>query len=451
MWLDGPHSAEIAISTRAGACSYAALHLQIHDRMDRMRTMDDGIIILTESMTVGFVATLLALMSQPRVVCVFSSAWTQDERESRRALLGRCFEVDGQGAVVGVWGGAPAPAHPDTRLVLFTTGSTGLPKAVQLSEANIRSNTRAVIDAVGFRTARTQTLFLPLSYSYGLLGQLLPALEVGMRTDLVDRLVDLADGLASQALRGMISGVPSHYETMLRALPPGRVCRGISHVVTAGAYSPPDLRRRLHDAFPCATIYSNYGQTEASPRILCFTSAHPLFYTPATGYPVGDLHVRLSARGELLVRGAQIMLGYLGDDDGTREKVEDGWLATGDLADIAAGGLVTVTGRTDELFNVGGERTSALEIEAAIRRVRGVRNVGLLVVDDALYGSACVAYVVPAGVDVSADGVRDELRRLISRHKIPRELYLIPELPLTQNGKVDKPALTALYRRRSSL
>jgi long-chain acyl-CoA synthetase len=450
MWLSEHPQPGIALVTRASTCSHGDLYSSISDRMRCLRALDDGIVVLTASMSVDFVATLLALLTLERPVAVFSPAWTTDERDSRQALLGGGVEVDALGTVIRRWPGAPAPVHPLTRLILFTTGSTGRPKAVQLSESNIRSNTRAVIEAVAFRAADTQTLFLPLSYSYGLLGQLFPALEVGMRTDLVERLVDLADGFISQTVRGMISGVPSHYETILRMLPPGYACDRLSHVVTAGAYSSPDLRQRLHQAFPRATIYNNYGQTEVSPRVLCFTSAHPLFYSPHTGYPVGDLRVRCSEGGELLVSGPQVMLGYLGDAEGTRAKVKDGWLATGDLASIADDGLVTVTGRIDELVNVGGERTSALEIESVILRVSGVRNVAVLIVPDDLYGAACIAYVELTGSDVTEDGILGELRRLISRHKMPRELHVIPALPLNQNGKVDRTALMAFHRRRTT-
>jgi len=451
MWLDEHRHREIALVTRAGACSYADLHRAISDRMHVLHGLDDGIAVVTASMTADFVATLLALLGLGRPVAVFSPSWTTDERDTRRALVGPCVELDAQGVVTRRWHGAPVPVHQLTRLILFTTGSTGQPKAVQLSESNIRSNTRAVIEALAFRTVDTQTLFLPLSYSYGLLGQLLPALDRGMRTELVERLVDLSDGLAAQTIRGMISGVPSHYETILRMVPQGFACHSLSHIVTAGAYSSPDLRRRLHQAFPEATIYNNYGQTEASPRILCFTSAHPLFYSPATGYPVGDLRVRCSERGELLVGGSQVMLGYLGDVEGTRDKMTDGWLATGDLASIAEDGLVSIAGRIDELVNIGGERTSAMEIESVIRRVDGVRNAAVLFVPDDLYGVASVAYVEVTGRDVTEDAILVALRRLVSRHKIPRALHVIPALPLNSHGKVDRAALTAMSRRPTLL
>jgi long-chain acyl-CoA synthetase len=450
MWLGSTHGGRTALVARDGACSYSELAARTLARARLLRTLDDGLAIVTASMTVEFVATLLAFLGLPRPVAIFSSGWTEDERASRRALLGRCLEVDERGAVVGRWDGPSAAVHPEARLVLFTAGSTGRPKAVQLSETNIRANTRAVIEALDFGSAEAQTLFLPLSYSFGLLGHLLPALELGVPTELVERLVDAARLFASGTIPGMVGGVPSHFEVILRALPAGHACDRISHVVTAGAYSSPDLRWRLRGAFPSATIYNNYGQTEAAPRILCLPSSHPEFFTPATGYPVGDLRVRLSGEGELMVSGSQIMLGYLGDAEGTREKVRDGWLATGDLARIDPGGLVTITGRMDEIVNVGGERISVLEIESAIRRIEGVRNAGVLAVPDALYGASLVAYVEMAEGSTEAD-VLSPLRGLVSQSKMPKELHIVPALPLTAHGKADKPALAALHRQRAAL
>ncbi len=155
--------------------------------------------------------------------------------------------------------------------------------------------------------------------------------------------------------------------------------------------------------------------------------------------------MRLSASGELLVSGPQVMLGYLGDPEGTRRKVADGWLATGDMATIDGDGLVTIAGRGDGLINVGGERTSVIEVEAALARVGGVRHAAAVVVTDDLYGAAWVAYVEAAGAGVTADQILAGLRELLSPHKMPRALHVLPALPITQNGKVDRRALAAIH------
>jgi len=446
MRLIGGRPGDAALVTGDGACTFGELDARVKARAAGLGGVEAPVIVVTASMTIDFVVSLLAILAARRPAAVFSPHWSPRERQAGLALLGACAELGRAGEVTARRDGPAADLHPDTRLILFTTGSTGEPKAVQLSETNIESNTAAVADALSFATARVQVLFLPLSYSYGLLGQLLPALRTGVATELVERLVDVADRFAEGSVEGMVSGVPSHHATLLRLIPPGSACDRVTHVVSAGAAASPELRRRLREAFPGAVIYANYGQTEASPRVLCLPSSHPKFFTPATGFPVGRLRVRLGGDGELLVRGPQVMLGYLGDPEGTARKLAGGWLHTGDLATLDDEGLVTVNGRADDLINVGGERISLIEVEAALAGVGGVRHAAAVAVTDELYGTSWAAYVEPVGDEVTADQLTEELRLRLPPRKMPAELHLIPELPLTQNGKVDRRALAALSR-----
>ena len=444
MRLLGGRPGDTAIVTREGACTFGGLAARVKACAAGLEAVEAPVVVVTASMTIDFVVSLLGALIARRPAAVFSQHWNERERRAALALLGACAEVDGTGGVTARRDGPAAGLHPDTRLILFTTGSTGEPKAVQLSDTNIESNTAAVVDAVSFATVRAQVLFLPLSYSYGLLGQLLPALRTGVATELVERLVDVSDRFAQGSAEGMVSGVPSHHAALLRLIPPGSACARVTHVVSAGAAASPELRRRLREAFPGAVIYANYGQTEASPRVLCLPSSHPKFFTNATGFPVGRLRVRLGEDGELLVRGPQVMLGYLGDPEGTARKLAGGWLHTGDLATLDDEGLVTVSGRADDLINVGGERMSLLEVEAALAGVSGVRHAAAVPVTDDLYGTSWAAFVEPAGDGVTANQVREGLRLRLPPRKMPAALHLIRELPLTKNGKVDRRALAAL-------
>lgn len=444
-WLAAQRSDEIAIVANGREISYTELRSRVQSRIEMLGRLEDGIVLLRAGMNSEFAINVLALLCLARPVAIIPVSLTSFERDARIALLGRCLEIDGRGEITQRWTQSPAALHRDARIILFTSGSSGFPKAVQLSEQNIRNNIHAVIDALDFRQAPEQTLFLPLHYSYGLLGQFLPALALGMRTVLLERLIDLKNAFDSQVLKGMISGVPSHYEVILRMLPADFVYNKLTHIVTAGAYMSPELRKRLHQIFQAAAIYNNYGQTEASPRILCFKSSHPLFFTEATGYPVRNIQVRLSDDGELLVKGPQIMVGYLGDEQATRQKVREGWLATGDKAEIADDGLVTILGRDDELYNIGGERTSRFEIENALKCVSTVRNAVVFTLDDSLYGEKIVALIEPVEGEVTLEAILRELTQFISPAKMPKELRLVERLPENANGKLDKNVLKRIY------
>ena len=372
--------------------------------------------VLTASSTIDFVVKFLACLEAKLPVAILAAGGAGAESEARLALL-------------------KAPCHPETAVILFTSGSTGTPKAVQLSQANIDANTRGVITSLDFSSAKEQTLFLPLSYSYGLLGQLLPALECKIQTRLLEKFTDVKGRFDDATASGMWSGVPAHWETILRSTDAAAPCNEkITHIISAGAPMPVSLRERLRERFPKAILYNNYGQTEASPRLLCYSSRDPEFFTGGVGRPVGDAQIKLSHDGELEVRGSQIMLGYLGDKDATATKLKDGWLHTGDSAEISANGLVSILGRRDELFNVGGERTSPSEIENALKTLPGITDAAVFIEDDPLYGSKMSAFLV--GPLLTKNQLVSHLAEKLSPHKTPKDYYTLEKLPRGANGKL---------------
>lgn len=466
--------------------SFADLRQAVDRCKQRLVRVPDSICILPARRHPAFIIAFLALYELGMPVAVFAPEWTPAEAARRRRCLGRWTTaarvldpelgrqlggpLDDEGDHAGGNEGedgpgsgshgareaahAPAIHHPDTAVVLFTSGSTGEPRGVQLSRANIEASIAAVrasldFDDVDRQADQGQVLFLPLHYSFGLLGQLLPALRAGVGTRLLDNLVQLK-ALADQgALAGMVSGVPSHLETLVRLLQArSGSCPGVSHVVSAGAALHPALRRRLLETFPRSRVYSNYGQTELSPRALCLRSDHARFLGNATGYPVGRLAARLTGEGELCIRGDQVMLGYLGAPEATRAAIVDGWLHTGDLATMDEDGLVTVLGRNDDLFQLGGERMGPGEIEAALRALPGVVDAAVTQVPDALYGTALVALLQVehpgAAARLRAADLRHRLRADLSPHKIPGRFYLVDRLPRTASGKLQRAHLAAL-------
>ncbi|MCM2277150.1 MAG: fatty acid--CoA ligase family protein [Oligoflexia bacterium] len=413
----------------------------------KLGKLPPGIAVLRAECDAVFLSRFLAFLELGKPAAIFAPDCTPQEFQVRRQLLGPAFELDRDGQLTWEDLSQPVRHHPETAVVLFTSGSTGAPKAVQLSRRNIEANTRAVIRSLDFDRATEQTLFLPLSYSYGLLGQVLPAFATGVPSLLLERFIDVRELLDAGEARGMWSGVPSHWEALLR-LTRGQdgKCQGITHVVSAGAPMSVDLRKRLRERFPRATLYNNYGLTEASPRVLSFSSRDPAFFVEGVGYPVGDFSVKLTPEGELCVQGSQVMLGYLGDAPGTAEKIRDGWLHSGDGATLAANGLVTIHGRKDELFNIGGERTSPHEIAAALRDVPGVEDVAILIEDDPLYGAKILAFVV-CGDSLAASGragLQAALASRLSPLKLPREYFRLTRLPRGANGKLLRAELAAL-------
>lgn len=327
--------------------------------------------------------------------------------------------------------------HSETALILFTSGSSGVPKAVQLSQKNIASNLTAVLDSLRLHKEQVQHLFLDLSYSFGLLGQLLPGIHCGHEINLYNSVLELKDLLESGGLRGMVSGVPSQLK-MLATLTGGMKNPFVTGIVSAGAFLPYELRTQLKGLFPNARITSNYGQTEASPRILSYGSEDPLFFLKGVGRTVRGISARLSESGELLVFGDQIMLGYLGDESVTREKVVEGWLHTGDLAEIDDTGLVSIRGRSDDQLKIAGERISPLEVEKAVCTEFAVTECLVFGIDgpngEVFLGLAFLEQDEGQLQDLTH--VRARLGLILSKQKVPKQIFIAPEFPKTSNGKL---------------
>jgi long-chain acyl-CoA synthetase len=437
--LGAEAAARPALVTAAGEVSFAELARAVDAASRAAAAAPRELALLTARAEPAFVVDVLAHLRAGRPAAILPGDATEKETAERLAALGaRRLGSD----------------LPDgTALVLFTSGSSGKPKGVALSAAAIAANTRAVIASLGMAEVRSQALFLPLAYSFGLLGQLLPALSIGVTTHLYPDIVAAREAFEGAAVPEMWSGVPSHLATLRQLLADdedlaAKARVAIRRVVSAGAALDREQRRQLRAAFPAATIHACYGQTEAAPRILSLASTDTAFDGDATGYAVDGWELALGGDGELRARGPQVMLGYTGDPAGTAAKVEAGWLCTGDVAEMSASGLVTVLGRRDGLVKIDGERVSLLEVERALRGLSGVADACAVALPGGERGPAlAAALVLDAGVasqDAALKEIKRGLRQAVSRAKIPGRMIVAAALPRLANGKVDRAAVTAL-------
>ncbi|WP_298627281.1 class I adenylate-forming enzyme family protein [uncultured Legionella sp.] len=436
---------KVAIQDTDRSLTFSQLHEEINVHSRQLKKLPQGILILEASPTVRFAIQLMAALHINKPVALFSNTLTEQEWDSRVSLLNKAMTVDEMGNLLELYQHNASPYHPQLALILFTSGTTGQVKAVQLSHKNIESNCHAVIKALQFSRVEDQLLFLPLSYSFGLLGQLLPALMAGLSTQLISQFTDIKNILETEQVPQMWSGVPSHWVAIskMTRLYPQSVAR-IASIVSAGAPLPLSLRTELTTVFRNAIIYNNYGLTEASPRVLTYSSEDVLFSENYAGYPVGDWQLRLSEESELLIQGSQIMLGYLGDEH--NEKIDKGWLHTGDIAEILPSGLVAIKGRRDNQVNIGGEKVNLTEIEQKLCLMDGIREVVVLPVTDELYGIRLIACFEQSVI--APQLTEQQLTEKIQLHLLPRKLpisvRLVDHLPRNQHGKLDRTMLKGL-------
>lgn len=338
--------------------------------------------------------------------------------------------------------------HPQTSIILFTSGSSGGTKAVQLSKDNILANTNAVSKTLDLHLVKNQILFLPLHYSFGLLGQLVPAIELNICTYLFNHLLE-SKNIIPLHQDCLISGVPQHYQTLSKLFPSDKFTN-ITHVVSAGAYWSIQDRMDAQKLFPNAILYNNYGQTELSPRALNISSKDPAFFKGVTGRVVPGLTSKINDEGELLFKGKQVMLGYINDDNTSQER-SDQWWFTGDHAK-EEDGIITVLGRKDDILKINGERTSLFFINNRIKEIATVIEAITLNEIEAQQDISLMTFIVPAK-NFDLQDFKKRLTEKLLPGFIPKKIFCIEQLPLLSNGKVDRQKLKsdASYRTKSVL
>jgi O-succinylbenzoic acid--CoA ligase len=362
---------------------------------------------------------------------------------------------------------APKSANLPNRLdpyapltVVLTSGSSAAPKAVVLSNANHAASAAASRVRLGHGSRDVWLATLPLFHVGGLAILTRSALE-GSEVALeptfdVDRAVE---ALSRRPRRGaaptMVSLVPTMLTRVLERMsqPASPALRGV--LVGGAPLSPAVGRRALEAGLPVAPTY---GMTEACSQIASGTpgsddAARGVAGRPLDGVKVGILEADSEGWGEICVRGATVMLGYLRpraereavydgtiDDDAIeRARMSGDWLRTRDRGRFDVDGNLEVAGRCDDVVITGGENVAPVEVEQALELHEGVAECLVFGESDEEWGQRVVALVVAAaGGAPSGDELGAWCRERIAAYKVPREFRFVKELPRTATGKIKR-------------
>lgn len=336
--------------------------------------------------------------------------------------------------------------HPDLRLLLSTSGSTGSPKMVRLTRGNVLSNAMGIVEALQIGRDERAVTSLPLFYSFGL-SVLHSHLVAGARLVLTERSVLEAEfwSLAAHEACTSLAGVPYLYGMLKRINLAARAPSSLRTLTQAGGKMSSDLILHFGDLMAArgGGLYVMYGQTEATARIAVLPPGLLTVKLGGVGFPLrgGRLEIREtddgagapSAPGEIVYRGPNVMLGYAqGRQDLDRGDEQHGMLETGDLGYLDSDGCLFVTGRRKRIAKVFGLRLSLDEIESRLASSGPVAVIGR---DDAVS-----VFTIPSRLEAVRSALAD-LGVEVRIHPSAFRLQTVAELPLLPNGKVDYASL----------
>jgi long-chain acyl-CoA synthetase len=365
----------------------------------------------------------------------------------------------GGGDELAGWLAAAGPADAPRRaartqdperlaVLLYTSGTSGRPKAAMLSDRALLANLDqlAALDPPTITAVDRVFVPIPLFHIFGLTCGLGATLHVGATAVLSDEF-NTASSLAVMAREHVTTlvGVPSMFAAW--SAHPG-FARGFASVRFAASGSAP-LSASVLARYTGAgyRLFEGYGLTEAAPAITTNWSVSQRPKPGSVGRPLPGVEVALrdpsgepvdqDDEGELFVRGPNLFSGYWPDGAGGPD--HDGWFGTGDIAIQDPDGDLALIGRTTDLVIVSGFNVYPAEVEAVMRSIDGIDEVAVLGVPDERTGEAVVAYVV-AAPDAQLDEARvlAEAARSLARFKLPRSVELVDALPHTVTGKVMK-------------
>jgi HIP---CoA ligase len=346
---------------------------------------------------------------------------------------------------------AAAVSPDDVSDILFTSGTTGRSKGVLCAHRQSLSAPGAWAACGQLTSADRYLCINPFFHNFGYKAGILACLQTG--ATLVPQLTFDPE----QAMRAVeahritvLPGPPTIYQTLLDH--PARGDYDLSSLrfaVTGAAIVPVVLIERMQQELDFDIVLTAYGLTEASGfGTMCRADDDPVTVATTCGRPIAGFELRVDnpdehGAGEVLLRGPNVMLGYLDDPGATAAAIDaDGWLHTGDIGTVDAEGNLRITDRLKDMYICGGFNVYPAEVEQVLARMDGVADAAVIGVPDERLGEVGRAFIVRRpGSDIDEASVITYTREHLANFKTPRTVRFIGELPRNPGGKVVKPTL----------
>jgi long-chain acyl-CoA synthetase len=357
--------------------------------------------------------------------------------------------------------GHPHLAHLDDdalALLIYTSGTTGRPKGVMLDLSNLIAMCHGVIDAFELTGDDHSLLILPLFHVNGIVVGTVSPLLAGGRITIAGRFSPKTFFTrVEQSGATYFSAVPTML-TMLSGLPEDVKpdTSSVRFAVCGAAPASVELLERFESRYGIPII-EGYGLSEGS----CASTVNPLNgkrKAGTVGLPLSGQTIRLvdangelvgdGEAGEVVIKGPNVMRGYLNRPEESANTIVDGWLHTGDVGRFDEDGYLVLVDRAKDMIIRGGENIYPREIEAVVHKLPEVAEAAVVGRPNPVYGEEPVLFVsLHPNAQLSVEVIREHLRGLLSKYKLPVDITILGDLPKNPVGKIDKPSLRRLFAR----
>ncbi|MBO9129273.1 o-succinylbenzoate--CoA ligase [Bacillus sp. 165] len=335
----------------------------------------------------------------------------------------------------------------DVCTILYTSGTTGKPKGVMLTHKNLLSNADSLIELFHVNQEDKFLCVLPFFHTFGFTVTILAPLLAGATLVISETFnpKEVINNLNEEKIT-IFSGVPSMYVLLCKHIQKHKLkFPHIRHGVSAGASLPMEIGRAFLDIFPIA---EGYGLTETAPTVTvnCSNDVNKL---GSVGLPIPGVEVKIvddrgkalptGIVGELVVKGPNVMKGYLNQPEATEEALVNGWLYTGDLARVDKDGFIYIVDRKKDLIITSGLNVYPREVEEVIYEHPDVFECAVVGVDEGTRGEVVKAFIVPKEEKtITKEDMLGFLKDKLASYKVPRIIEFTDSLPKNATGKILK-------------
>jgi len=346
---------------------------------------------------------------------------------------------------------AAAVRPDDISDILFTSGTTGRSKGVLCAHRQSLAGSAAWAACGKVSSADRYLCINPFFHNFGFKAGILACLQTG--ATLIPQLT-FDPERAMQAVQDhaatVLPGPPTIYQTLLDHPRRGHYdLSSLRFAVTGAAVVPVVLIERMQTELDIDIVLTAYGLTEASGfGTMCSADDDAVTVATTCGRPIAAFELRIiESSGEVLLRGPNVMLGYLDDQEATAAAIDaEGWLHTGDVGTVDAQGNLRITDRLKDMYICGGFNVYPAEIEQVLARMPGVAEAAVIGVPDARWGEVGKAIIaLRPGAALSPEEIASFCRQRLAGYKVPKHFELVPALPRNAAGKVLKEQLRELH------